>query len=125
MRLLSVIVLATLLASLTDWLCMDLLVHRFYQAAPAIWRPRGGTGRIIASQIIGTLATGAMVWLSGLLPGRPITLALAVWLAGPLPVTAQNWQWLRLHPAIAASHAAGWLARLLIATACATWLLPR
>jgi hypothetical protein len=38
-----------------------------------------------------------------------------VWLAGALPVTLQNVQWMKLHPAIGASHAAGWLVRLLIA----------
>jgi hypothetical protein len=41
-----------------------------------------------------------------------------------LSIGLQNLQWMRLHPAVAASHAAGWLARLLIAALLAGWLLP-
>ena len=124
MLILGVIVLASFLASFTDWLCMDLLVHRFYRAAPEVWRPGPGTTRIVISQIFGTLATAAVVFLCIKLPGRPLLVAGAVWCAGPLPVGLQNLQWMRLHPAVAASHAAGWLARLLTAAYLAAWLLP-
>jgi hypothetical protein len=124
MLIIGTIILATLLASFTDWLCMDVLVHRFYQRAPEIWRPRGGTGRIVVSQIIGTVASAAAVLLCLHLPGRPMLVAGAAWCAGPLPVTLQNVQWMKLHPAIGAFHAAGWLARLLIAAYLAAWLLP-
>jgi len=124
MLITGVILLATLLASFTDWLFMDVLVHRFYQAAPALWRPTGGTARILVSQLIGTLASAAMVVLGIAAPGRPFLLAGAAWAAGPLPIGLQNLQWMRLHPAIAASHAAGWLVRLLIAALLAAWLLP-
>ncbi len=111
---LAVIALATLLASLTDWLFMDVLVHRRYAASAQLWRPRGGTARILISQVIGTLATAAVVLLcqAGV---APFLVALLVWLAGPLAVTLQNLQWMNLPPAIAASYAAGWAARLFIA----------
>jgi hypothetical protein len=125
MLVLGVILLATLFASLTDWLFMDVLVHRLYQTAPEIWRPASGTARILVSQLVGTLATAAIVVLCLHAPGRPILLAGTAWAAGPLPISIQNWQWMRLHPAIAASHATGWLARLLIAALLAGWLLPR
>jgi hypothetical protein len=124
MLTLGVIILASFLASFTDWLCMDLLVHRYYLAAPALWRQGQGTTRIVISQIIGTLATAAVVLLCLKLPGRPLFVAGAVWCAGPLPVGLQTLQWMRLHPAVTASHAAGWLARLLIAAYLAAWLLP-
>jgi hypothetical protein len=114
MLILATIALATLLASFTDWLFMDVLVHRFYAASPALWRPRGGAARIMVSQLIGTAATAALVALC-LAGARPFAAALLVWCAGALPVTLQNLQWMRLPPAIAASHAAAWLARLLIA----------
>jgi hypothetical protein len=124
MLTLGVIALASFLASFTDWVCMDLLVHRFYQAAPELWRPGTGARRIVISQIIGTLASAAVVLLCRTLPGQPLLVAGAVWCAGPLPVGLQNLQWMRLHPAVTASHAAGWLARLLIAAFLASWLLP-
>jgi hypothetical protein len=124
MLIFGVIALASFLASFTDWICMDLLVHRFYRAAPEAWRPGQGAVRITISQIIGTLATAAVVFLCNRVPGRPLLVAGAVWCAGPLPVGLQNLQWMRLHPAITASHAIGWLARLLIAACLAAWLLP-
>ena len=114
MLILGVIALSTLLASFSDWLFMDVLVHRFYAENPAMWRPGEGVRRIAISQVIGTLATAAFVLLC--LGGvRALLGALLVWLAGPLPMILQNLQWMKLHAAIAASHAAGWLARLLIA----------
>jgi hypothetical protein len=124
MLTLGVIVLASFLASFTDWLCMDLLVHRFYAASPEIWRHGKGATRIVISQIIGTFASAAVVLLCLKLPAQPLLVAGAVWCAGPLPVGLQNLQWMRLHPAVTASHAAGWLARLLVAAYLTSWLLP-
>ena len=124
MLILGTILLATILASFTDWLFMDVLVHRLYADNPAIWRPRGGTARIVISQVIGTVASAAVVLLAACHAAPPLWLALALWCAGALPVTLQNWQWMNLHGAIAASHATGWLARLLLAAGCAAVLLP-
>jgi hypothetical protein len=124
MLIVAVIALASFLASFTDWLCFDVLIHRFYGVAPEVWRARGGAGRIVVSQIIGTIASAAAVVLCLWMPGRPLAVAGLVWAAGPLPATLQNLQWMRLHPAIGASHAAGWLARLVIAALLAAWLLP-
>ncbi len=114
MATIAVILLGTLLAWFTDGLFFDLLVHRFYARAPA---------RIAASQAIGTLATAAAVILAIGVPGRPVLLALLIWSAGPLPATLQNLQWTRMHQAIGASHAMGWLARLLIATILTHWMV--
>ena len=124
MLILATILLASALASFTDWLFMDVLVHRRYAATPALWRPRGGAGRIAVSQIIGTVATAALVLLAARHAAPPVLLGLALWCGGALPICLQNWQWMNLHPAIAASHAAGWLARLMLASLCAAWLLP-
>ena len=119
-----IILLATVVASFTDWVCMDLLVHRQYQAAPAVWRPGEGAGRIVISQVIGTLATAICVGMCAVVPGRPWLVASAAWGVGALPMALQNFQWMRISPAVTASHALGWLLRLLI-TACLTaWLQP-
>jgi hypothetical protein len=123
MLILAVIILASVVASVTDWLFMDLLVHRSYQKSPQIWRRNEGAGRILVSEIIGTSASAAAILLCSLVPGRPLLVAAILWGAGPAPVILQNLQWLLMPPEIAASHSAGWLARLLIATELADWLL--
>jgi hypothetical protein len=115
MRIVAVIVLASLLASVTDWLCMDVLVHRFYARDPATWRRSEGGARIVLSQLIAAAATAATVALCAVAPGRPFAVAALVWAAGAGPVVLQNLQWIRMSPAVAAGHAAGWAARLAIA----------
>jgi len=125
MMILAVIILASVLASFTDWLFMDALVHRFYASAPGLWRARGGGARIVVSQLIGTAATAALVVLCLWSPGRAVSVAAVAWVAGPLPVTLQNLQWMRLHPVIAASHATGWLVRFMITGLLSAWLLAR
>jgi hypothetical protein len=124
MRVALVIILSSVIASFSDWLFMDVLVHRFYQSAPELWRARGGRVRIILSQIIATTASAAVVLLSVWAPDRALPVAGAAWCAGALPMTVQNLLWMRLHPAIAASHATGWLVRLVIAALFAAWFLP-
>ncbi len=121
----GVIVLASFFASFTDWLFMDVIVHPFYAANPQTWRSGQGSMRIVLSQIIGTVASGAVIGLCLLAPGRPLLVAGAAWCAGPFPVIVQNLQWIRMHPAVAASYGVGWLARLVIAVAVAGWLLVR
>ena len=115
MLTIGIVLLASLVASFSDWVFMDLLVHRFYAANPALWRGGQGASRIALSQIIGTLATACVVGLCILAPGRPLLVAALAWAGGPLPMALQNLQWMRLHPAVAASHATGWLVRAIIA----------
>ncbi len=115
MRIIAIIAIASLLASFTDWLFMDVLIHSLYAKAPQVWRPRGGAGRIMVSQLVGTAASAAVVGLCLAGGAPPLVVAAGVWAAGPLPVILQNIQWLKLHPAVGASHAMGWLARFVIA----------
>jgi uncharacterized membrane protein YdbT with pleckstrin-like domain len=79
----------------------------------------------VVSQLIGTAATAALVVLCLWSPGRAVSVAAVAWVAGPLPVTLQNLQWMRLHPVIAASHATGWLVRFMITGLLSAWLLAR
>ncbi len=120
----AVVLVASVVASFTDWLFMDVLIHGYYQADPDIWRGGRSTRRILVSQIVGALASAAMTILYLWAPGRPLWIACAAFCAGPLPVIMQQWLWMRLHPAIAVSHATGWLARALITSFTASWLLP-
>jgi hypothetical protein len=116
------ILLATVAASFTDWVCMDALVRRYYAQNPQTWRAGEGPARIIVSQIIGTVATAAIVLLSLRCPDRPVLLGLGIWCAGALPVTLQNLQWIRMSPVVAGGHA---VARIMIATLLAAWLVGR
>jgi hypothetical protein len=52
-----------------------------------------------------------------------LKLALAVWVGIPLPLIVTNALWMKIHPAIAFSHSAGWLARLCVAAVAVTLLL--
>jgi hypothetical protein len=111
MLTIAAIAIASVLASFTDWVFMDLLVHESYADAPAVWRPRGGATRIVLSQLIATIATAVTVGMCVAMPGHPLLVASGVWLGGTVPVIAQNLQWMNLPPAIAASHTIAWLAR--------------
>ena len=123
MRLVVAILLATVLASFTDWFFFDVACHRLYRASPDVWRQNKGAGRILLSQVIGTAATAFTIVLCTALPQHPWLAAAAFWIGGPLPVLLQNWQWMRVPAAVTAWHAAGSLARIAIAAACA--ILPQ
>jgi hypothetical protein len=129
MHYLWVVVLSSLIASFTDWLFMGVLFHDKYLAHPEVWRDASGgnTGKIVISQLIGVVSSAALTLvLAGRHPQRlafDLGVALIVWLAGAAPITAQNLLWMKLHPLIATSQAAGWLVRFLITAALAAFLL--
>lgn len=122
---------------MTDWLFMGSdWLYRRYDQHPEIWRPfirgethnRGETRAILHSTALSFLSCFVFAltcsWLHLHSCAATLTLAAAVWLIGPLPVIATNSIFLRMSPVIAASHAAGWLAKLMIA-ACAVALIVR
>jgi len=99
-----------------DWL------YKRYDRNPEIWRYRGGEGEnkaILWSSVLPFLTCGVFVLLCGGLHinsyNVTFTLALAIWLIGPLPLTIVNSLWIKLSPAIATSHALGWLVKLALA----------
>jgi len=73
--------------------------------------------------VVGAIASAAAVEIAVRIPGHPVLVAMCLWGSGALPIMVQNPQWMRMHPAIAAGHAVGWLARLLIATVLAEEVL--
>lgn len=116
-------------ASLTDWLFMGVLFHDKYNAHPEIWRKPPGaqdTGLILASTALGYITAAVFVllcWRLGLHTfSATLKLAVAMWLALPVPIIVTNALWIKFHPATAFSHVLGWLARLLV-TALAVSLL--
>jgi len=121
------VLIASVLASFSDWLFMGVLFHDKYLDSPEIWRSRGRTEprTIIYSQLMGVLSSAAFAYLCQAnaltIPGS-LGAAALVWLAGPLVVIAQMVQWMKLHPLIGASHALGWLVRFIV-TGLTVWLL--
>ncbi len=122
-----VVVLSSVLASFTDWLFMGVLFHDRYLAYPEVWREgRDNPRKIIWSQLIGSVACVGFVGLC--LFGRPVLRdylreGFLVWVAATLPMLAQNGVWMKLHPLVLTSHAAGWLVRFLITAVVAGFFL--
>jgi uncharacterized membrane protein len=129
-RFLAVVVGASILASVTDWLFMGVLFHKQYQHAPEIWRTHPqltGTRRIVYSQIIGLITCAAFAYLcltlDALTVPSALTVALLVWVAGAVVILGQMVMWVKLHPLVGVSHALGWLARLVITALLAVWIM--
>jgi hypothetical protein len=121
---------AGLVISVTDWLLMGVLFHEKYGAYPEVWRKPAGspeTGLIALSTALGFVTAAVfafLCWRFGLRSyASTLKLALAVWVGIPLPLIVTNALWMKIHPAIAFSHSAGWLARLCVAAVAVALLL--
>ena len=128
------IALATLasgfVSSMTDWLFMGDWLYKRYDRHPEIWRYQGGKGEnqaILWSSLLPFLTCGVFVLICGgwhLHAYRgTFTLALTIWLIGPLPLIVANSLWLKLGSAIATSWALGWLVKLVLAALAVTLIL--
>ena len=115
------------LGSLADWLFAGILFHDRYQTYPEVWRIGDERGRIILAQALAIVTAGAfslLVWRLGPMGLRAsLELAFMIWLIGPLPLLLGNHLFIKLDPLVTASHAAGWLVKLLLVGAAAAWLL--
>jgi hypothetical protein len=128
MTMIYAIVLGTLAAGFADWLFMGVLFHDRYNVFPEVWREgRGERGRIALAQAFALLTAAGFVLLASKLgqtdmPGA-LKLAAMIWLIGPLPLLLGNALFIKLDPLVTATHAAGWLVKLLAIGAIAGWLL--
>ena len=119
------VVVGAVLGSLADWLFAGILFHDRYQTHPEIWRDGAGErGRIVAAQALALLTSAVFILLAVELAQTGLAaaskLALAIWLIGPLPMLLANHMFIKIDPRVTASHAVGWLVKLLlIATATA------
>ncbi len=107
------------LGSLADWVFMGVIFHGRYQLHPEVWRPGvGEKGRIIAAQGIALITSAAFVALAWKLRQTDMQGALKlgamIWLIGPLPLLAANALFIKIDHLVTASHAAGWLVKLLL-----------
>jgi hypothetical protein len=121
--------IGALLGSLADWLFAGVLFHGRYQLHPEVWRPGAGgeRSRIILAQALALVTSGAFVVLAWKLGQKDfqgnLKLAAMIWLIGPLPLLLANALFIKIDHLVTASHAAGWLVKLLLIAAATAWML--
>ena len=110
------------LSSLTDWLFMGDWTYKRFDHSPEIWRYPAGHGEtraIIWASLLPFLTCAVFAHLCIRLHlysySATISLALTIWLLGPLPLTIANALFIKLAPALATAHSLGWLVKLCIA----------
>ena len=122
--------IGALLGSLADWLFAGIIFHGRYQRHPEVWRSGAGgeRGRIILAQALALVTSGAFVLLAWKLGQKDysgnLKLAAMIWLIGPLPLLLANALFIKIDYLVTASHAAGWLVKLLLIAAVTAWMLP-
>ena len=112
-------VVGAVLGSVADWVFAGVLFHDRYQRHPEIWRTGASeTLRIGAAQILCLLTSVAFVALASTLNlvdlRGTLKLAAMVWLIAPLPLLVTTSLFIKIDPLVTGSHAAGWLAKLLL-----------
>ena len=121
--------IGALLGSLADWLFAGVLFHGRYQVHPEVWREGAGGERyrIILAQALALVTSGAFVLLAWKLHQSDykgtLKLAAMIWLIGPLPLLLANALFIKIDYLVTASHAAGWLVKLLLIPAATAWML--
>lgn len=119
------------LATFTDWLFMGVLFHDRYLLHPEVWRDRHqgiGKSAILLSSALDYVAAGAIIALCDNLYifdlESTLLVAVLAWIAGPLVVVVTNGFFVKFDPWVSATHAAGYLARFVIAGVAAAIVLP-
>ena len=119
--------LGGVLGSLADWLFAGVLFHSRYQVYPEVWRAGNERMRIVGAQILAFVTAAAFVALAVKLHQTDISgalkLAAMIWLIGPLPLLLGNALFIKLDNLVTASHAAGWLVKLLLIGAVTAWMV--
>jgi hypothetical protein len=112
-------IVGAVLGSIADWVFAGVLFHGRYQRHPEVWRTGGSEiFRIGGAQILCLLTSVAFVTLATMLgqvdlPGT-LKLAAMIWLIAPLPLLVTNALFIKIDTLVTASHAAGWLVKLLL-----------
>lgn len=127
LHLLWATLLGGVLGTLADWLFAGVLFHHRYLVSPEVWREGNQRQRIIGAQALAFVTAAAFVALAWKLHQTDmrgaLKLAAMVWLIGPLPLLFGNALFIKIDPMVTASHAAGWLAKLLLIAAATAWLV--
>jgi hypothetical protein len=121
-------IVGAVLGSIADWVFAGVLFHGRYQRHPEVWRTGGSESlRIGGAQVLCLLTSVAFVTLANMLGQIDLTgvlkLAAMIWLIAPLPLLVTNGLFIKIDPLVTASHAAGWLVKLLLIAAATAVLL--
>jgi hypothetical protein len=115
------------LGSLADWLFAGVIFHSRYNLHPETWRGGAEGRRIAAAQVLALITSAAFVALAAKLGQTDLRgalkLAAMIWLIGPLPLLAANAMFIKIDHLVTASHAAGWLVKLLLIGVATAWFL--
>lgn len=108
-----------ILGSIADWVFAGVLFHGRYQRHPEVWRTgTSETLKIGAAQVLCLLTSVAFVGLAETLRqvelSGALKLAVMIWLIAPLPLLITNALFIKIDPLVTASHAIGWLVKLLL-----------
>jgi len=130
LNLLWAVLAGAVLGSLADWLFAGIIFHERYKLHPEVWRAgveTGGKGRILLAQALALVTAAGFTALAVKLgqtdwTGAP-KLGAMIWLIGPLPLLLANALFIKIDPLVTASHAAGWLAKLLLCGAAVAFFL--
>ena len=129
-KFLLAILCSGLASSMTDWFFAGILFHDKYNAYPEIWRSSGGKGEATAvtwSIVLGFAACAVFILAAEIFGvfgwSKIMLLAVLTWGAGSIPVLATNALFIKLHPLVVASHAAGWLVKFVLAATAAQLFL--
>jgi hypothetical protein len=118
-NLLWAVLAGAVLGSLADWLFGGVLFHTRYKLHPEVWRVTSNdTRRVILAQLTTLLTAGAFTFIAYKLGQIHLTAALRlaamIWLVAPLPLLVVNGLFIKIDWLVTGSHAAGWLAKLLL-----------
>ena len=121
--------LAVVAGAVTDWFFFGRWMRGRRGAHPEVWRrPGGGAGQGPgAVALVAALPPALFVALCAAfhviaLPDT-LSLALGVWLVGPLPLLLADTLAIKLDPLLLLPHGLGWLVRLALAALAVSWLL--
>jgi hypothetical protein len=127
LHLLWATLLGGVLGALADWLFAGVLFHNRYHLHAEVWRSGNQRMRIVGAQLLSFVTAAAFVALAWKVHQTDmrgaLKLAAMVWLIGPLPLLVGNAFFIKIDHLVTASHAAGWLAKLLLIAAATAWLL--
>lgn len=129
LNLVWAVLAGAVLGALADRLFAGALFHARYNLHPEVWRGDASErGRIVVALGLALLTSAAFVLLARKLGQTDLRgalkLAAMIWLIGPLPLLAANAMFVKIDHFVIASHAAGWLAKLLLIGAATAWFLP-
>ena len=127
LNLLWAALLGALLGSLADWLFAGVIFHDRYHLTPETWRTGEQGKRIAAAQALTLISSAAFVALAWKVHQTDLRgalkLAAMIWLIGPLPMLLANAMFIRIDNRVTASHAVGWLVKLLLIGGVTAWLV--